>query len=311
MYYKIEPAKRQAAQCAPCRREGGKAAVISLPGVIDMHVHTNPDLRARRYDDFDLCDAAVRTGARAIVLKSHLGSTAERAALCRRYIQRVAPTSGFTMLGSITLNRCVGGINPTAVENALKLGARIVYLPTQSARNHLRKMGSPADGAVDVTHGHALLPAVRDVLRLIREHGAAIATAHIAPWEAELVAHTAHAMGIRRILITHPEWWLVDMDEATQLRLMRESGAVIERCYAQNMGAGQYRSNLPQTLDFIRRNGYQNIVLSTDGGQLENPPWEEAMAQTIRYMTDHGVPAAHVQQMTGGLPARLLGLGDG
>lgn len=32
---------------------------ISLQGVIDMHVHTNPDIRKRAYDDFELTDAAV------------------------------------------------------------------------------------------------------------------------------------------------------------------------------------------------------------------------------------------------------------
>ena len=46
---------------------------ISMKGVCDMHVHTNPDLRLRAYDDFELADAAVRVGARAIVIKTHLG----------------------------------------------------------------------------------------------------------------------------------------------------------------------------------------------------------------------------------------------
>ena len=27
---------------------------ISLKGVIDMHVHSNPDIRHRAYDDFEL-----------------------------------------------------------------------------------------------------------------------------------------------------------------------------------------------------------------------------------------------------------------
>ena len=38
-----------------------------MKGVIDMHVHTNPDLRLRAYDDFELMEAAIRVGARAIV----------------------------------------------------------------------------------------------------------------------------------------------------------------------------------------------------------------------------------------------------
>lgn len=57
---------------------------MSMKGVIDMHIHTNPDLRLRAYDDFELCDAAVRVGARAIVIKTHLGYTANRAYLTNR-----------------------------------------------------------------------------------------------------------------------------------------------------------------------------------------------------------------------------------
>ena len=46
-----------------------------MKGVIDMHVHTNPDLRLRAYDDFELMEAAIRVGARAIVIKTHQGTT--------------------------------------------------------------------------------------------------------------------------------------------------------------------------------------------------------------------------------------------
>ena len=52
---------------------------VSMKGVCDMHVHTNPDLRLRAYDDFELADAAIRVGARAIVIKTHLGFTVNRA----------------------------------------------------------------------------------------------------------------------------------------------------------------------------------------------------------------------------------------
>ena len=89
---------------------------ISMKGVVDMHVHTNPDLRLRAYDDFQLCDAAVRVGARAIVIKTHLGNTTARAIMANRYNQIVHGDNDFTMFGSVTLNRCVGGINPAAVE---------------------------------------------------------------------------------------------------------------------------------------------------------------------------------------------------
>lgn len=36
---------------------------VSLQGVIDMHVHSNPDIRHRAYDDFQLMEAGIRVGA--------------------------------------------------------------------------------------------------------------------------------------------------------------------------------------------------------------------------------------------------------
>ena len=81
-----------------------------MKGVIDMHVHTNPDLRLRAYDDFELMEAAIRVGARAIVIKTHQGTTMDRAYLCNRHNEIVhGKTNNFTMFGSITLNKVVGG----------------------------------------------------------------------------------------------------------------------------------------------------------------------------------------------------------
>ena len=98
---------------------------ISMKGVCDMHVHTNPDLRLRAYDDFELADAAVRVGARAIVIKTHLGFTVNRAYLTNQYVKKVygeIPVSPCT--AAIVMNKVIGGINPEAVEKGLKLGQK-------------------------------------------------------------------------------------------------------------------------------------------------------------------------------------------
>lgn len=111
-----------------------------LVDVIDMHVHTNPDLRVRAYDDFELTDAGVKVNARGVVIKTHQGSTVERAFLCNRYNNIVNGKNNFEIFGSITLNNQIGGLNPYAVETALTLGAKVVWLPTASAKNHLEKL---------------------------------------------------------------------------------------------------------------------------------------------------------------------------
>ena len=282
---------------------------VSLKGIIDMHVHTNPDLRLRAYDDFELMEAGIRVGARAIVIKTHQGTTADRAYLCNRY-NRLAhgDTNGFTVFGSITLNRVVGGINPKAVDVALKLGAKVVWLPTQSARNHLEKNGQDTSECVEVVRDGKIVPELEALFSLIKDHNAVLGTAHISPKETYTVVEAARKAGVKNIVVTHPEWWVVGMSVEDQIRLVKDYDVILERCYAQNMGSGKYKSNLPSNVEIIKEVGYKNVMVDTDGGQVENPHWELAMEEYMQYLVDHGIPEEHVSYMTRTIPSRLLGL---
>ena len=208
---------------------------VSMKGVCDMHVHTNPDLRLRAYDDFELADAAIRVGARAIVIKTHLGFTVNRAYLTNQYVKRVyGENTGFTMYGGVVMNKVIGGINPEAVEKGLKLGAKEIWLPTQSAKRHLEKMGkNPADG-IELVRDGKVVPELLDVFKLIKDHDAVLGTAHVSPEEAFVVVEAARNAGVKKIVITHPEWWVVDMSMDDQVRLVKDYDVILERCYAQS-----------------------------------------------------------------------------
>ena len=280
-----------------------------MKGVIDMHVHSNPDLRLRAYDDIELMEAGIRVGARAIVIKTHQGTTMDRAYLCNRHNQIVhGGTNDFTMYGSITLNKVVGGINPKAVDVALKLGAKVVWLPTQSAVNHLKKTKQDLSNGVEVVRDGKVVPELETIFGLIKDHNAVLGTAHVSPEEAFIVTEAARNAGVKNIVITHPEWWIVDMSLEDQLRIVKDYDVVLERCYAQNMGGGKYKSNLPDNLALIKEVGYEHVMVDTDGGQTENPHWELAFAEYMQYLLDHGIPEEHVYHMTHTIPARLLGL---
>ena len=282
---------------------------ISLKGVIDMHVHTNPDLRKRAYDDFELMEAAIRVGARAIVIKTHQGTTMDRAYLCNRHNQIVhGDTNDFTMFGSITLNRQVGGINPRAVDVALQLGAKVVWLPTQSAINGLRRQNKALTDGVEVVRDGKIVPELATVFSLIKEHNAVLGTAHIAPEESFIVVEAARKAGVKNIVVTHPEWWLVGMSLEDQARLVKDYDVILEHCYAQNMGGGKYKSNMEANLEAIKACGYKNVMVDTDGGQVENPHWEIALQQYMQYLVDHGIPEEQVRYMTHTIPMNLLGL---
>lgn len=282
---------------------------VSMKGVCDMHVHTNPDLRLRAYNDFELAEAGVRVGARAIVIKTHLGFTVNRAAMANEFIRRVyGEDTGFTMYGGVVMNKVIGGVNPEAVEKGLKLGAKVIWLPTQSAKRHLEKMGKdPADG-IELVRDGKVIPELKDVFRLVRDHDAVLGTAHVSPAEAFTVVEAARDAGVQKIVITHPEWWVVDMSLADQIRLVRDYDVILERCYAQNMGGGKYKSNLPDNLDVIREVGFKNVMVATDGGQTENPNWEIALEEYMQYLSDHGITDEELYYMTRTIPYRLLGI---
>ncbi|MDD3253750.1 MAG: DUF6282 family protein [Lachnospiraceae bacterium] len=281
---------------------------VSLQGVIDMHVHTNPDLRIRAYDDFELCDAAVRVGARAIVIKSHLGSTVERAWLVNQYNKKMHEANAFEMFGGIVLNRGIGGINPTAVENALKLGGKVVWLPTQSARNHLLQNKKDPKDCVEVVKDGKVVPELLAIFQLMKEHDAVLGTAHISPDECFTVVEAAKNCGIEKIVITHPEWWLVGMSVEDQYRLVKDYGVILEHCFAQPMGGGRYKSNMELNLEAIEACGYDHVMVDTDGGQTENPHWEIALLQYMQYLSDHGITKEQITYMTQTIPKKLLGL---
>ena len=279
---------------------------ISLKGVVEVHVHAKPDLYPRAYSDMELMEAGVRVQARAIVVKWHYGQTAARVQLCNEMRRRLYPEACVEMIGSIVLNHPVGGINPAAVETALKLGARIVWMPTTDSRNE-RELKGFHDGIVCVEHGRVTEP-VREILNMIREYDAVLGTGHLDAQESLALIDTAKTMGIDRILVDHPEYWVTQMTMEQQLRLVRDYDVCIGRYYAQPMPDGSFHVNLPENLEAYRQIGYKNMIISTDGGQLANPHWEDALRTYMQYFADQGVPKEHIDYMAKALPAKLLGL---
>src|SRR5436190_17715257 len=129
-----------------------------LEGAVDLHVHSAPDVDRRRFDDLQLSRAAKEAGVGAVLIKSHQNSTVERAWL----VSKVVP--GIQVFGGLVLNETVGGLNPTAVRLALTLGAKQIWMPTRSARNHRRHHDQPGGLSIFGADG-TLLSAVDEILR--------------------------------------------------------------------------------------------------------------------------------------------------
>jgi len=269
-----------------------------FPGLVEMHVHTAPDVRARSLDDLELAREAARIGAKAVVIKSHHMLTADRAIVARSVAGNAA------IYGGVTLNPSVGGLNPAVVDVALRLGGKIVWLPTLFAVQH-RRMEGKTGGIVVVEDGR-VVPAAREIFSQIAAAGAILATGHQSPAEIRIIAAEATALGVRKILINHPEHKVVGMTLGDQKELRREFSAVFfERCFSQPSPAG-YVSNIEVNARAIAEVGVESTVIATDAGQIENPPWAECWSRYLDGLSACGIREADIKKMAGEIPARLL-----
>ena len=273
-----------------------------LRGLIDPHIHTAPDSRPRALDDVEAARQAADAGMRAIVIKSHVTLTADRAAVAERQVG-----GAVRVLGGLALNRTVGGLNVDAAEAALRMGARIIWLPTSSAVTTSPLWeGKPGLRVVD--EDGAPLPALRAVCELVRAADATLATGHVPVGEIEAVLVAARDARLERVLVTHPDSPITAVPLDLQRELAR-SGAVLERTYlAATREHGE--SRLDQTAAYIRATGIDANMLATDFGQIDNPLPVEGMRAFLDALATRGFSDDELQRLAGTNAARLLRLDD-
>ncbi|HEY4826225.1 MAG TPA: DUF6282 family protein [Solirubrobacteraceae bacterium] len=280
-----------------------------LRGAYDTHMHISPDVVERIVDDITLAQRFLELGMAGFVLKSHYGSTAERASVVR------AAVPGIDVRGAIALNRAVGGINPLAVEIAAREGARTVWLPTVDSVNESHERDAPPGAKVPVwvklqlelreqgieiapvpvvnASDGTVLPGVREVLDMIARHRMVLATGHLSRDEIFTVVEAAVESGIENIVVTHPEFPSQDLSVEDQIALAAQ-GALLERCFTTpHTGKVTWQ----RWIESIRATGPENSVLSTDLGQVFNPPVEDGMALMVDRLLEAGFEEEEVYVM--------------
>lgn len=277
-----------------------------LTGIIDMHIHSAPDIRQRKLDDLQLMEAAVERGVRAIVIKSHMVPTADRATLVNKIRQEKYPDSDFQMFGSLVMNLAVGGINPWAVEASIKLGAKEIFLPTMTAENHCKKENK--EHYVSVVKDGKIVEPLKDVFNLVRDYDVALGTGHISPSEIFTVVEAARDAGVKKIIVTHPEFHIVGMSLEEEARIVKDYDVLLEKVYAQPIGGGVYKKNLPDNVAHMKEIGCEHFIVSTDGGQMQNPEWYNTIAEYIDYLYDSGFSQEEIDVMTKKNPGKMLGI---
>lgn len=283
-----------------------------LEGAVDFHVHSRPSIFPRRLDDVELARAAAKASMAGIVIKAHEGSSVERAHLADGIVD------GIRVHGGIVLNRFVGGFNPHAVEIALALGARVVWMPTLHAKNHIEFYGdagfreqpsSTGSGRVEplaaLDDDGRLTEEVLEVVEVLARYPrVVVSNGHLGAAETRALFHEAIRRGIERLVVAHPALPVTGFDVELQ-RELAELGAVIEHTYLPHLEPWG-RFPIEKTVDHIRRVGAERCILSSDLGQSTSPPPAEGLEAFAAQLAEHGMDERAVRRMLADNPAELL-----
>ena len=268
-----------------------------LEGAIDLHFHAGPDVRERKLTYLEAALQARDAGMRAILIKSHSTITADIASLIQPLVKDIL------VFGGIALNYPLGGLNPSAVETALKLGAKQIWMPTLSAANPHRYEGKKG-GITILSREGFLKKEVIEILEILSRHDVILSTGHLSQDEIIVLVREAIKWKIKKILVTHPDHFFIQMTGEVQKKLARK-GVFFDRCFPTH-------DTSPLTMEAmakrIREVGVTTTVLTSDFGQPENLFPVEGLKIYIQKLIQQGFSDTEIGQMVKINPAKLLNL---
>jgi hypothetical protein len=270
---------------------------------IDLHSHCSPnDIVENRVDALELAQQAKAAGMKGVVLKNQLFSTAPLAWLANKIVD--CPI----LIGGLVLNNASGGLNADVVAAQARVEARIVWMPTISAAEHLRTRKTnteSADKGISVIDKDGkLVPEVYKILEVIKKNKMVLATGHISKAEVFALAPEALRQHIS-VIITHPfgSANLLTMEEARELT---GKGAYIEFLFAHCMPPMLIHPE--KMAGLIKNVGIDHCFIGTDMGQDFNPPPTESFRVMLSIMLKFGLSAEELTTLVKVNPAKILGI---
>jgi len=282
-----------------------------LEGAIDLHIHSAPDVYPRILNDIELARQAKEMGMRAIVIKNHFAQTADRA-------QLASDEADFPVFGGIALNLSVGELNHHAVEVALKLGAKIVWLPTLHSQRFVRdkmhvanlagEIGEDIRGIYLLKEDGSLREELYTIFDLIAKWDVALATGHVSIEEAKVAVREATATGVKKIVVTHPLASFLNYSVEAMKEILDLGATYLEHVYNDTTRQVAHPIQVRDLYEGIRAIGAKHCVMSTDSGQWLNPVPVQQMGIYIKDMLNLGLSEEEIRIMVADNPARVLGI---
>lgn len=288
-----------------------------MQGSVDLHVHSGPSLMPRKVDHIEVVRQAAEAGMKAVLLKDHYYPTMPIAHLLNKHLELPV-----TAIGAIVLNNPVGGLNPSAVDYALKQGARVVWMATAHARNHIEHDKKDADfknkfpvnskktvqavGASLVDDKGVVLDEVKQILDLIADADAAVSGGHHHIDELWPFYEEARKRGVKRLFLNHPTY--VNEASFQDIQQLVGMGVKMEHSICMFIPSTFYQFDKEHLRAAIAAGGVENTFFGSDLGQNNNPTPVEGFRQIIELLLELGYSEADISKMVSTNASDLMGL---
>jgi len=285
-----------------------------LRGAVDLHCHSGPSVMPRSLNHIDAIREAEDAGMHAVLFKDHYYSVTPVAKL----LEEMLPTLRLTLLTGVPLNNTTGGLNPYAVDHGLKLGARIIWMPTFSAANHLRhghrhvilptkeEMRKPTGLTVVDAKGD-LLEEVKPILDQIAEYDCVLSAGHLHISEIWPLFDEAKKRGVKRLLVNHPTF-VIDAN-LRDIKELAGMGAYVEHSFCMFINETYNKKFTGEQLkQLIEAAGVERTILGSDLGQAKNPHPVAGFRAVIRLCLGLGYKPEEIRKMIGLNACHLMGI---
>lgn len=289
-----------------------------LVGAIDLHCHSGPAAMPRILDHHEeLLDAAA-AGFRAVLYKDHFYPGMAHAII----LEKLFPELGVKLFSGVALNNASGGINPHAVDHAIKLGGKIVWMPTLSAKNHLDEIAGgkaktfpktakkmlDAEPLTALDANGNLTDSVKKVIDLIAEADIILAGGHLHVSEQHKLFEEAARRGVKKMMVNHPTYIVGFKDE--DIRHLAGQGVKMEHSICMFIEGKSKKFSPSDLAHLIDIAGVDNTILSSDLGLLYSQRPVDGFRSVTQILLDLQVSKADIRKLISRNAGAMLDLPD-
>ena len=292
-----------------------------IVGAADMHLHSGPALTPRGFDHVEVVRSSIEMGMRAIVIKDQHVPSGNICQLLQKYF--VKEGENFNVFGGLVLGNTQGGLSPSVVEANIGYDTKVVWMPVLSAKYNKERMAYLAGKYPEYATGvpkpknalkydppltildesGKLLPQISDICKLIADADIVLATGHISREETKLLLDEAVKQGVKKIVITHPEYFRdFTMEE---MRDFTKAGFYVEHILTPLYSG---KITYDRLYELIRNNGVERTIIDSDLGQVGRPLPVKGLVDFVAAMQERGLADEEIKQIISKNQCYLLGI---